>query len=176
MEFYVKSKNNFLIEFILGMEENNKFTGIIIYFNQKFYINENKIYIGNNIEELINDKPIFKEIIDYYDTLVITDINQYIHDNIQDNIIYNSILDMEKEPNGFFYSNKNSPNNFKFKIATLLKTQIETKQTFISKTKQDLNFHLQLRKLNYLYLQSEELKAGKEFSYFLNSYNLEFKN
>lgn len=175
MEYYVKSKNKYLIEFMVGIEENNKFTGIIIYFNKIYYVNQNKIYIGKNLKDLEKDNPAFKEIFEMYETLVETDINQFIFEKINNNIIYNSVLD-DNEPNGYFYSVQNNENPFKNKVSNILKNQIESKQTFLANTKVDIDLHLELRKLNYLFLQSEELRASKDFALFLSNYNLEFKN
>lgn len=172
MNCYIKSKNNYLMEAMIGKEENELFSGLIIHNNKVFYILNNELYNGHHPEEdLVEKDPTFQEILDFYYENRIVDLDKFVKSTLEETNIYISLV-FDSE---LYYSNKNTDNNFKNKIKDLLSEYIPTKESLAKELKSSPSLHITLRKLNYLMNLSEDLRALGEFDSLINQYNFKRK-
>jgi hypothetical protein len=173
---FIKSEKNHLILFSLGEENENGFSGIIIYENQTFFIEQNRIFrsLAPKYDLLNKNFNFWSVVFNQFEASVVFDHNVFIFDKINQNKVYCSVLEGKE----MFFSNKNYENPFSIDLLILLKGFIHTDKSLLEFLSRDISLHSSLISLEKLRISVDSFKSTKlnqKFNKLLSSYGFLLK-
>lgn len=170
---YIKGESNHLMLLVIGFQIEDKFTGIIVYNNTKYVINNN-IKVSNSSELMVEVEPSFEEINRIYKLIVFTEEQKFNLNNLTDNEVYHSKLNGKDL---FFTDKKTARNQFSFDIKSILKEDYLTEEYFENRLSAiDLNLQLMDLERMCLNINASDNKELKErLTKVLNCYGFSLK-
>lgn len=172
----IKSEKNHLILFSVGEEDENGFSGIIIYENLTFFIEQNRIFrsLAPKHDLLNKNFNFWSSVFNSFESSVVYDHNVFVFDKISQNQVYCSVLEGKE----LFFSNKNSDNPFTIDLLILLKGFIHTDKSLLEFLSRDISLHSSLISLEKLRISIDSFKSTKlnqKFNKLLSSYGFSLK-
>jgi len=174
IKVYIKSKKQYLLEAMIGVEVEKMFTGIIISNGQRFYLTHNELYAGSHPhEDLVEgpEKDLWTNIFEKAESIFSFDLDKIDPEKITFDCIYEVYLNNKSL---FFTLINEGETSFLLRPADLLGEFIPNKESIINELESSFLIHATLLRLEKLILEANNLGAQAEINKLLSGYGLTY--